>query len=994
MPGPDPRQRPASRPVPLKTIVGAHLEKILSSDVFKAADRLRALLRFIVNETMAGRGGELKEYLLAVTVLGKGESFDPKTDPIIRIQMRRLREHLDRYYASEGQYDPVLIQIPKGTYMPAFRTAARDRAGAVPEFTEERLIVGRQNVLAELRAAFDAATAGRGRLLCLSGEPGIGKTIVVETFLHELATSDVRYCLARGRCSERLAGSEAYLPILEALETLSRDGEEWVSRLMEILAPTWYAQVAPLTPQPTADGNLIERTAASQEHLKRELVAFLEELARRQAVVIVLDDLHWADASTIDILAYAVTRCTSQQVLIVGTYRPADLRATNHPFLRVKLELQGHGVCHEIPLAFLTRADVDRYLALRFPEHLFPREFSARIHDRTEGNPLFMTDLVRFLQDRGVFAQHDGRWVMLGQLSDIEKELPESVRSMVEKKIGQLSNADHSLLVAASVQGSEFESAVVSRALGVDAAEVEERLDGLERVHGFVRLVGEKTFPDRTLTNRYRFVHVLYQNALCASLRPTQRVSLSAAVAEALLAYSGTHRSAIASELAMLFEAARDFGRAAEYFLLAAEQATHVAANTEAVVLARRGLDALTMLPETTERAERELRLRTTLGPALMSTVGWGAPEVEAIYLRARDLCQQIGDAPQLFPVIYGLWGYWHGRAEYQTAVELGEQLLAFAQNVEDPTLLLLAHYTLSNTFAVSGDWERSRNHNEQAIPLYVPHQHRLLASMYGGHDPGVVCRSGLPLTLWMLGYPDQALQRAGEGITLAREIAHTPSMVFALIFDAMLHLYRRDGQRSRTAAEAAIALATEQELALLSAWARVLRGWAMVGQGNADEGIAELRQGVADWKAMGLVFRPHFLFLLAESYARIGQVEEALATLAEALVITEQTHEGFAEPELHRLRGELLLDPAEAEACFHQAIKIASRQQAKSFELRAVMSLSRLCHKQGRHIEARQMFAQIYCWFTEGFGTADLKEAAALLEHLGVDLRGEELRR
>lgn len=985
MPSPDPRQRPASRPVGLKTIIGAHVEKILSSGVFKAAERLRELLRFIVNETMAGRGGELKEYVLAVTVLGKGESFDPKADPIVRIQMRRLREHLERYYASEGRYDSVLIEIPKGTYMPAFRTASRDGAVAVPERTEDTLIVGRQEELADLRAAFESAAAGHGRFLCLSGEPGIGKSILVETFLRELATAGVRYCCARGRCSERLAGNEAYLPILDALETLLRDGEEWLTRLMEVVAPTWYTQIAPLAWQRAADGSPSERGAASQERLKRELAAFLQEVARRQPTVVFLDDLHWADASTVDILAYVVPRCASQRILIVGAYRPPELLATDHPFLRVKLELQGHGVCREIRLKFLTRADVDRYLTLRFPEHVFPQELSGRVHGRTEGNPLFMTDLVLFLRERGVFAELDGRWRMVGQLADIEKELPESVRSMVEKKIAQLSDADHRLLVAASVQGHEFDSAVLSRTLALDAAEIEDRLDVLERIHGFVTLVGERKFPDRSLTMRYSFVHVLYQNALYASLGPTRRAALSAAVAEALLAYFGTHRSAIPSELAVLFEAAHDFERAAEYFLLAAVQATHVSANTEAVALARRGLDALTMLPDTPERAQRELQLRTTLGPALMMTVGWGAPEVEAIYLRTRELCQQIGEAPQLFSAIYGLWGYWHGRAEFQRAAELGDHLLALAQKLEDPTPRLLAHYALGNTLAVSGDWERSRNHIEQAIPLYVPNQHRLLASLYGGHDPGVVCRSGLPINLWMLGYPDQALQRAGEGIILAGEIAHAPSVAFALIFDAMLHIYRRDPRRSRAQAEAAIALATEHELPPLLAWARVLRGWAMVQQGPSAEGVAEVREGIAGWSPMGLVFRPHFLFILADSYARTGQIEEALTILAEALTVTEQTHEGFAEPEIHRLRGELQRAPAEAEPCFHQAIEIARRQKAKSFELRAIVSLSRLLQKESRHAKAREMLSDIYSWFTEGFDTIDLREAAALLEDFGV---------
>jgi predicted ATPase len=485
----------------------------------------------------------------------------------------------------------------------------------------------------------------------------------------------------------------------------------------------------------------------------------------------------------------------------------------------------------------------------------------------------------------------------------------------------------------------------------------------------------------------YRFVHVLYQNALCASLRPTRKASLSAAVAEALLEHHGTQRSAIASELAMLFEAARDFARAADYFLLAAEQAAHVSANKEVVVLARRGLDALTMLPETPERAQQELRLQTTLGPALMATAGIGAPEVEAVYVRAQKLWQQVGETPQLFTVIFGLYQYWIARGDYQTCRELAEQLLALAQKLEDPAFLLLAHNSLGNTLWLTGDIVRAVTHNEQSMAIYVPQQHHALAALYSGWDPGVACRAGGAKNLWILGYPDRAVQRGDEAIALAREIGHTYSEVNALVFNAVLHQHRRDALRTRQLAEAAIALATEQELASWLPWAAALRGWALAELGQANEGIAQLREAIARWRMVTAgCLVPYFLALLADAYATRGQTEEALTALAEALAITEQTHEGYMEAELHRLTGELQPEPEQAAACFHRAIEIARRQHAKSFELRAVMSLGRLYHKQGRRAEAQQMLADTYGWFTEGFDTADLKEAAALLESFRID--------
>ncbi len=845
-----------------------------------------------------------------------------------------------------------------------------------------RHTVGREKERAELGAGFASVSAGRGLMLCVSGEPGIGKTTLVEDFLSELAASGQPCAIARGRCSERLAGTEAYLPFLEALDSLLEgSGRESRTRLMSLLAPNWYVQVAPLdTGDPSVPRSPAETLAGSPERMKRELGAFFQEITRACPLVLFFDDLHWADVSTIDLMAYLATRFAALRLLLVVTYRPSDMLLAQHPFLHLKPDLQARGVCHEIALDFLSREEIGQYLALEFPEHRFPAELPALIHAKTEGSPLFMADLVRYLRDRKVIAREQGQWALTESAPEIERDLPESMRGMIERKIAQLRPEDLRLLAAASVQGYEFDSAVVAKALALEAAEVEERLEALERVYAFVRLVEEREFPDCALTLRYRFIHALYQNALYSSLRPTRKALLSAAVAEALLECYGRQSSAIVSELAMLFEAARDFERAVEYFLLAAEQAAHVSANKEAVVLARRGLTALKPLPETPERARHELRLQTTLGPALMSTVGFGIPDVEAIYIRARELCQQVGETPQLFTAIYGLYQYWLSRADYQTCRELAEQLLAVAQKIQDPALLLPAHSSLGNTLSFAGDFESSRTHAEQAIAIYIPQRHHPLAALYSGFDLGVGRRGGLAVNLWLLGYPDQALQRSHDAITLAHDLAHASSVVLALNWEAMVHQHRREPHRTRQQAEAAIAIATA-ELTPWLAWGMALRGWAMAEQGQTEEGIAQLRQGIAGWRAAGLgCLQPYFLTLLAEAYGRMGQREEALTILDEALAITEQTHEGYAEAELYRLKGELLREPAAAEACFHQSIEIAHRQKAKSYELRAVMSLSRLWQRQARSAEACPRLAEIYDWFTEGFDTADLQEAESLL--------------
>jgi serine/threonine protein kinase/predicted ATPase len=859
----------------------------------------------------------------------------------------------------------------------------------------KRHSVGRENERAELRRAFESAAAGQGLFLCVTGEPGIGKTTLVEDFLSELTATGRPCSLARGRCSERLAGTEAYLPFLEALESLLKGvGSEAAARLMKATAPNWYAQVVSLTGE---DSSLIralaESKAASQERLKRELGAFLRELSLLRPLLLFLDDLHWADSSTVDLLAYFGGKCADMRALVVLTYRPTDLMLSKHPFGPVKLDLQARGICRELPLEFLTRADLDRYLALEFPGHGFPEELAALVHARTEGSPLFMADLLRYLRDRQVLTHEQGRWTLGQSVPDLRRDLPESVRGMIQRKIDQLGEDDRRLLVAASVQGYEFDSAVVARVLQRDAAEVEERLDELDRIHAFVRMVREQEFPDRTLTLRYRFVHVLYQNALYASLGPTRRAALSAAVAQALLECVGEKSESVAAELALLLEAARDFSRSADYFLMAARNSVRVCANQEAIVLARRGIELLASLPASPARARKELALQITLGPALFATREWAAPDVEAAYTRAHLLCRELGESPDLFPALWGLCLFRIARGEIQTGLNLADQLLGLAQDAQDPGLLLQAHYAQGRVHTFLGDWTSAKTHLEQAIACYDRRQHHSHAFLFGGHDPCVSSLCFAALSHWMLGYPEQAFQKGQEALALARELGHTTSVGHAKLLVALLHQYRRDVTETLELAEELERLAADQGLLFYLAAAKVLRGWALVERGRNEEGMAQIRQGFDLGGPTRAHMRSHSLAIFAEAWSKEGNFAEGLAVLATALEEAEQNGIRFYEPELHRLKGEFLLahhpaNPTEAEACFHQAVAIARRHQARSLELRATMSLARLWRRQGRRDEARAVLAAVYETFTEGFTTPDLVDAAALLKDEG-DVEG-----
>jgi len=867
-------------------------------------------------------------------------------------------------------------------------------------FRLERHTVGRHAELDALRTALDAARGGHGSLVCVAGEPGIGKTTLVEGFLADAATNG-SCTVARGRCSERLAGSDAYLPILEAFDNLLRGGEgAAVARVMKTVAPALYAQIAP----PSGDGDesarlLEEIKDATQERLKREFVAYLREASHQRPLIVFLDDLHWADVSTVDLLSYLGGTLDSLNVLVVVTYRPSDMQLSNHPFLQIKPDLQTRGLCRELMLEFLRESEVADYLALEFPGHGFPREFPALIHERTEGSPLFMADLLRYLQEKGSITEMGGRWILEHGLPEIERELPESVRGMIDRKIERLNPDDLVLLTAASVQGYIFDSAVVARVLGLSADDVEERLDNLDRVHALVELTGETELPDHTLNLRYRFVHVLYQNALYASLKATRKATLCREVGQTLERVHGERTPGVAHELAALFETGRDFARAARHYLSAARQAGKVFADREAATLAARGIQQVEKLDPSPERAQQELELQLALGHALRTTKGYGHPDTGEVYSRARELCHDIGEAPQLFPVLFGLWEFHQNQGELESAVEVGEQMLALAETVHEPGLLVAAHAVMADNLLCIGEQVTAREHAAQAVALYDPGQHQSLAAM-SGYDSGVAAHCMAAIALWQAGFPNQAVKSCNIAFDLAEDLSHPCTQVFGALFASWIQNWVGGLEVAREMADRSVEIATEYDIPALVALGRVYQGWASIANGEVEAGTELARKGTEHLHASGFIWaRSVYLGVVAEGCAEAGRIDDALAILEEAFEHVERTGERFHEAELYRLKGECLLrseaasGSLEAERCFMSAIEVAERQAAKSWELRATTNLALLWQKQGRFSEARERLERVYSWFTEGFDTSDLRTAKALLEDLTaatVDKRSE----
>jgi len=488
----------------------------------------------------------------------------------------------------------------------------------------------------------------------------------------------------------------------------------------------------------------------------------------------------------------------------------------------------------------------------------------------------------------------------------------------------------------------------------------------------------------------YIFKHHLTQEAAYNGLLKKDRHILHCQVAETLEQLYPDRMEEQVELLAHHWERAEKPEKAIYYLLLAGKKAVRLYANETAIAHLTRGLKLLRTLPEAPERDQRELDFLVALGVPLVLTKGHAAPEVEMTYTQARELSRQVGETPQLFQVLLGLRRYYFGRGELQTAHELGEQLLTLARSVQDTTHLSRAHVMHGEILYYLGEFAQAREHCEQGLALCDPQQRRSHVFLYG-NDTGILGIVIEGLALWHLGYPDQALKRACEGLTLAQELSHPFTLAVALYLTAALHQIRREVQTVQERVEALLGISAERRFALFLAWGTALRGWALAEQGEIEEGIAQMQQGLATWRTMGgKVWLPIPLSFLAEAYGKVGKAEEGLALLTEGLGLVDKNGERCREAELHRLKGKLLLKQSEgetcfrdAETCFRQALEVARRQSAKSWELRVAMSLSHLWQKQGRGEEARKLLQEIYGWFTEGFDTPDLKEAKALLEEL-----------
>ena len=851
-----------------------------------------------------------------------------------------------------------------------------------------REIVGRDQELDALQHEFERAQRGQGRLVVISAEAGMGKTTIVDAFLRQLDEQQEPVRPGRGRCSQRLAGTEAYLPMLEALDSLQKNEQLGsISRLMRALAPSWYVQIMPVSDNDSSAARLATETASgSQERLKREIAALFEELGRMHPVVLCLDDMHWADPSTTDLLAYLARRIDSTRLLIIATCRPSDLAQTRHPFLPVKLDLQARGMCREITPGSLDLISIAKYIALQFPEHTFPSDFARLVHERSEGNPLFMADLLRDLRRRQQVRKKDGRWMLADDLSAVERELPESIRSAVQRKMEALEDADRRLLGGASVQGIDFDSSMLAGALQLPEDEVEDRLDRLEREHALVKFVDEHETRDRTLTLRYRFAHQLYHAAFYESLRGTRRAALSRAIAERLVQRIGDDVCECAAPLAVLFETARDNVRAAHFWNRAAQASSRLHAHDETARLARRGLDLIAPEPDTDARAEVELDLQITYGLALKTGRGYAVPEVGTAYDRARALCRRVQDPARVVPVLIGLSAHHIVAGEITTSRDVGLEMLELFDRLGDPNLQMIGNWSLGAALFHLGELQSAHVHLARALDLYDPafHRERVWET---GVEPGIFCRCEYSRTLTLLGFPDQGLAVAREAVAQARALDHPQPLAFALLFEIFAHLSRRSPRDVQRTYDQLAVVCHSHGIAQEVQWAAPLCGRALLELGEVRRGLRVLEEGVAAHTiTRSALLRPYFFVLLAGAYLRVKDHARAQRALDDARAVAVSTGQNAYVSEHARLQAELFFalgNEDDAELNYIESLTTARVQGALWLELRAARAFANFLTVVGRTDEARATLEPVVGQITEGHQTLDYVYADGLLRTL-----------
>ena len=830
-------------------------------------------------------------------------------------------------------------------------------------------LVGREEELDLLLRRWSKAKTGEGQVVLLSGEAGIGKSRLTATLLDKLI--DEPHARLRYFCSPQHTASALY-PIIGQMQRaagLAHDdsAQRKLDKLDAVLAQTstsnqdvgQFADMLSLS----NDGRYPATEQTPEQRRQRTpqaLVSHIEALSLEDPVLMIFEDAHWSDPTSLEVFGRFVDRIATLRALLLVTFRPEFVP----PWI-------GQSHVTALTLNRLPKRDIDAMIDGVIGNRFLPASIRQDIIERTDGIPLFVEEITKAVLE----VENEGATERAAAaMPSSAAVIPATLHASLMARLDRLGPAKEVAQIGAAI-GREFSHRLLTAV--VSGPEVQ--LD---------RLVQSGLLLRRGVASHasYLFKHALVQDAAYSTLLRSKRHELHSHIASVLEQHFSEVRETQPEVLARHYTQAGMPHQAISYWQRAGDRAAKRSANQEAVAHFRNARGLLKSLPDRTAHAEQELQLLIAFGPALMTTRTSVAPEIGSVYARARELALGARRVADLFPTVWGAWLVAFTAGDFASAKRLVDELFEMANSDVNSALTLQAYHAAWSTFMVIGPLAEARNHVARGLALYRRDAHGEHALQYGAHDPGVCGYMIDALIASVMGYPDRAVQQMQEGLALARDLDHRPTLIHALWKAAELQQIRREPQKVEEFVNGVLQLLGTQGSAVTVANATMLRGWAGVIQGNNEEGLASMREGLVAWRATGSKYHvPYRLARAAEAHLIAGELEDGLLLLAEA---SDHSGDFWLAPELPRLKGELLLHAGrgnEVEEYLAQALNAAREQSARLLELRAAMSMARLWRDQGKRDEARELLAPVYDWFTEGFDTLDLKEAKVLLDELAA---------
>ncbi len=961
--------------------------------------------------------------------------FNPELSPeLSAVILKCMAKEKEERYQSAQDLLRDLDALEKGTEISMVETRPQ-----LPSFLalekpideDKAVFVARERELEGLSRVLEKSLQGGGQAVFITGEAGSGKTALVQEFSRRAQEAYPDLIVASGKCNAHTGIGDPYSPFMEILGLLTGDVEtcwaagmitkEHAQRLWNLIPQTIKALLdngpdlinifvpgAALTAraqaftQASAEWQirlkrLVERKVAlppdsslQQSDLFEQYTRMLAAVARAKPLLLLLDDLQWIDAGSASLLFHLCRKVKGHRILVAGSYRPDEIALGRgdgrHPLETVVHELKRDFGDIELEVGKTeAREFVDAYIDTE-PNSL-DKNFRETIFKQTKGHPLFTVELLKEMQNRDLLIkdQH-GKWI---QGPDLDwNALPARVDAVIEERISRLNEDERETLTLASVEGEEFTAEVIARLQDVETRKLIRLLSGdLDRRHRLVSAKGIQHLKNLHLS-LYIFRHILFQRYLYNNLDEVERTHLHADVGQILENLYGEQNEDVSVKLARHFQEAGILDKAVEYLHKAGKRAVHLSANQEAIVHYKKALELLEKLPETPERVQKEIALQLDYVVPVELTKGYGAPEVRQAIFRSRELCDQISETPQFFTTLIHLATY-HAmaRAEYRTALEYHEQINKIVEKTGDPLQKAISSFTTIWAFLNVAELVKTVEHAKEMNALYNPEKHGFLAYIFG-FDLGVINRVFGGWALWFLGYPDKARRDSEMAVEHAYTFGHPHTIAFVLVGACEMDWFLGDKEEGRRHLQELSRISNEKGFVYWQGHAVFYEGETTALEGKIDEGIAQMHQGLAIMKSTGIqTCFTRLLARLADTCLKTGKIEGGLTAIDEAIEVRCKFDERYMEAEHYRLKGELLLKKGASEdevmELFEQAVEVSKQQQAKSLELRAVMSISRLLQKQGKIQKAYKLLDETYEWFTEGFNTADLKEAKSLLDEL-----------